>query len=743
MVAAAPSVIEGAENSPLTRAFKLVRIMRLIKLARVLRASRIIQRWENSISISYSTRSLASAVIGIMVMIHWMGCFWALLPQLQGGWRGTPGLEPAVAECARGDPSCVMSDWANPFTQGLQCMGCVADDPSTAVICNNPCLTECEMQVLGAILGENERFIRDSETWTCRAVTDGLLTAGYQDQYFILWVTACLVAMLQLVGGVAGIMPSNLAENLVFIFAILMGTLAFAAIQGVIVQVMTTGDPDEINFRQSMDALNFMMNDQHIPVKNRLIVRDYFRRSKKLRKRKSYHHLIDDCLSQGLRADVRFLISNNLFSHVWWLQACEREFLEELSVFIERESFCAKERIPSGPELLNILMQGVATRGGAIIAVGGSWGDVIITSPILRDTREAKALGYCEVAKLSRDALMHTAEAYPMAAKIIRAASLKIAVARAMMVISMYARVHQSRQKRRKEEREQRREATRAAQAAAMHAYNSHHAMLAHGYGYGPPPPGFGAPAGGFHTPYGNYPGAACGGPALRSPAPCGASPQCPTSNGCGMLSAMQSPWPMQNAQSPWPMQNGGPVPTHWGQEPYFPPLPGFEGADDMGMDADEEDSEPAKPADILKKVKQQLHMAVKESVFEVADVVASGPLLVDPADAPRAVLASRSEAAPLVAGGRPAPSPIGQLAITKLDELMAKQDATQAQIKLMEKKLSRLDTLADAVAGINMTLKRAAEGNRSNASYSPARPHMHLPGQRRHRAPGDSDYSA
>ena len=162
-----------------------------------------------------------------------------------------------------------------------------------------------------------------------------------------------------------------------------------------------------------------------------------------------------------------------------------------------------------------------------------------------------------------------------------------------------------------------------------------------------------------------------------------------------------------------------------------------------MGMDADEEDSEPAKPADILKKVKQQLDMAVKESVFEVADVVASGPLLVDPADEPRAVLASRSEAAPLVAGGRPAPSPIGQLAITKLDELMAKQDATQAQIKLMEKKLSRLDTLADAVAGINSTLKRAAEGNRRNVSYSPARPHMHLPGQRRHRAPGDSDYSA
>ena len=61
-------------------------------------------------------------------------------------------------------------------------------------------------------------------------------------------------------------------------------------------------------------------------------------------------------------------------------------------MFIERESFCAKEKIPSGPDILNILMQGVATRGGAIIAVGGSWGDIILNSPLLRDTREAKAL---------------------------------------------------------------------------------------------------------------------------------------------------------------------------------------------------------------------------------------------------------------------------------------------------------------------------------------------------------------
>lgn len=83
---------------------------------------------------------------------------------------------------------------------------------------------------------------------------------------------------------------------------------------------MTTGDPDEIHFRQSLDALNFMMSDQHVPQENRVIVRDFYRRSKKLAKRKSYDTLIDACLSRELRGDVRYLMARNLFASVWWLK---------------------------------------------------------------------------------------------------------------------------------------------------------------------------------------------------------------------------------------------------------------------------------------------------------------------------------------------------------------------------------------------------------------------------------------
>ena len=222
-------------------------------------------RWENEISISYSTRSLAKAIVGIAVLLHWLTCFWALLPQLQNDWRNATGLEPAIVECIDDPSACVWPGWGQviPPHYGV-CTACVADDETTSAVCSNPCLTRCEREVLARVMGQQQHYVKMQENWMCRAVADGYLTEAYSSEPFTVYFTSMLVAMLQLVGGVAGVMPSNRDEYIVFTVAIILGTIAFAAVQGVIVQVMTTGDPDEIHFKQQMDALNFMMRDQHV-----------------------------------------------------------------------------------------------------------------------------------------------------------------------------------------------------------------------------------------------------------------------------------------------------------------------------------------------------------------------------------------------------------------------------------------------------------------------------------------------
>ena len=118
-------------------------------------------------------------------------------------------------------------------------------------------------------------------------------------------------------------------------------------------RVVTNGDPDEIAWRQNLDALNFMMSDTSIPHHTRVDVRRYFRKSKRLFKRKSYDALVSECLSQALQRDVRYQIASGVFNGVWWLRACEEagetDFLQDLSIRVNRVAYgpattCEKSR---------------------------------------------------------------------------------------------------------------------------------------------------------------------------------------------------------------------------------------------------------------------------------------------------------------------------------------------------------------------------------------------------------------
>ena len=88
-------------------------------------------------------------------------------------------------------------------------------------------------------------------------------------------------------------------------------------------------------------------------------------------------------------------------------------------------------------------MRGVCARAGAILTPGtksrgaGTWGeDVIVTAAALRDQRPVSALTYVEVALLTRDNFDEVLEQFPASARIIKNAAIKIAMQRAIVVVS-------------------------------------------------------------------------------------------------------------------------------------------------------------------------------------------------------------------------------------------------------------------------------------------------------------------
>lgn len=418
---------------------KLLRIMRLLKLLKVLRSSAIIERWQSSFSISTSSVQFFIVSFSSLVLIHWFSCFWCLMITIQGSQRPMADTPEAILW-----EDTMMDRMDAPTLRGNECTACFYGDTSNATmaLCNSPCLTECEREHVASMMNVSPLFVYNSEIWVCRAVEGGFITphALTKGQNAgDIYIASLLVSMLQMVGGVSTILPTSTPEYFFFFVAILAGTVLFAVVQGVICGMATTGDPDEIAWRQKYDALNFMMADNKLPRWQCREVRVFFRKSRNLFKRRSYGGLIDDCLSPELQDDVRYLISQRLFEHVWYLRACDREFLEDVAVHIVRRAYAPREEVDAVCHL-NILTMGLATRGGSMLSAGAHFGDIILTSVALRDTRPARTLLYCEVARLNRDDLYITTQMHPEAHAIIRQASIKLALNRAMIILSLNVR---------------------------------------------------------------------------------------------------------------------------------------------------------------------------------------------------------------------------------------------------------------------------------------------------------------
>ena len=429
---------QGQINGDL-KIFRTMRVLRLLRVIRILRASTIILRWENSFAIKSTTLALGSFFFGAIVLLHWYACMWCMLATIrtsQRGWYGR-AFQPALLD--------LMDQNSTNHEPG--CTGCVHGDAAAitdghvGAYCGRHCLSDCELQALANHLEIPKVNVWGQEAWTCRYSSMGYLSIDHQDKPGEVYAAALLVAIMQIVGGVATIVPANWSEYVLFVFTIFLGAVYFASAQGTICGVATNGDPDEVRWSQNLDALNYMMHDTKQSQETRLNVRRFFRNSKRLFKRKSYEGLLQICLADQLQRDVRYQIASEVFQGVWWLCACNRDFLEVLSSRVRRMAYAPQNRIYE-PDTLFMLTHGMATRAGVFLAAGSNWGDILIHSKLLRDTTPAKALSYCEIARIAEADLHEVLRDHPEARATVMQASLRLATRRAITLIAVFIRYH-------------------------------------------------------------------------------------------------------------------------------------------------------------------------------------------------------------------------------------------------------------------------------------------------------------
>ena len=64
-------------------------------------------------------------------------------------------------------------------------------------------------------------------------------------------------------------MPTNVAEYLVFLVCIAMGSVMWALVVGTICGISATGNPFSMAFKHNMDALNYFLEDMAMPTQLR------------------------------------------------------------------------------------------------------------------------------------------------------------------------------------------------------------------------------------------------------------------------------------------------------------------------------------------------------------------------------------------------------------------------------------------------------------------------------------------
>jgi hypothetical protein len=366
------------------KAIKIVRLLRLLKLVRVLRASRMISRWQNHISITFATQSLAACAVRLFFSAHLTACLW--------GMAGMFFLEMECPDGQYGDP--VITTSVSAPDDAANWISSLYDGKSSP---DTPC--------------DPFTIYMWSLHWSVMSIT----SIGYGD-----------------------ISPQRFTEYVVCIAGMLFGGILWAYIIGSICGIVSNMDPSESDFRANYDAINYMMRDQNLPIPLQLRVREYFRERKHMTRVRSYQDL-QEMLSVQLRGEVLHKVYINSLNTVWYFQVCSREFLIRVALFLEGNLYAPREYFPQYDRLW-LIQRGSACRDGKLFVRGQYFGeDMIIEKTELQVQTKSLAMAYCEVQCLTKEALQEVLLDFPLEKQVIKQAAVRFALQNSIRIIAAKA----------------------------------------------------------------------------------------------------------------------------------------------------------------------------------------------------------------------------------------------------------------------------------------------------------------
>merc|ERR1740121_2367722 len=225
--------------------------------------------------------------------------------------------------------------------------------------------------------------------------------------------------------GYGDIGPKNIVERVVCTIMIVVSGISWAVVLGQVCGIVANLDSDEQVFRSTMDELNNMMRDRHMPGPIRHRLRSFFL-SNKTAQRRTRHQRILNSVSPGLQGEVVMELNRHWIMKVSFLAGIFQEakestgdsqffFMVDISQKMQNQVH-AQSEIFGKPQVLYILVRGLASRYTRLYRSGSVWGtDFVLVDTKLAEPAESFALTYLELTVLLREDFLDVVERHKAA----------------------------------------------------------------------------------------------------------------------------------------------------------------------------------------------------------------------------------------------------------------------------------------------------------------------------------------
>jgi len=213
-----------------------------------------------------------------------------------------------------------------------------------------------------------------------------------------------------------------------------IGSSVFAYVIGSICGIISTLNPVQVQYRQTMDELNFFLYDQGIPLALAVRLRAFFRNTQYMLRARRYEELLSK-MSTSLWGETSYVVAKRSLHRVPYLAdpRVEPEFLLAIAVKLRLFVYSRLEQVPANIGL-TVLQRGVAARRGHVMLQGSCLGsDMILTSERLRDTLDSIALTFVQVQVLSRSDFFAVIGDFPGATRVCQRYAFRLALGRLMV----------------------------------------------------------------------------------------------------------------------------------------------------------------------------------------------------------------------------------------------------------------------------------------------------------------------